>query len=194
MNIKEAKKALRQQYKTFRFDMDPQDKAEKDSKIFQRIQGLWSFKEADTIFTYVSTKIEIDTQALIQYALDEGKKVAVPYCIEHTNEMDFYYINDPRKDLECRTFGVMEPKPGLCKKVTDFTQGLCIVPGLLYDTKGYRLGYGKGYYDRFLSRFSGVTMGLIYSDCVIATIPHGRFDQRVDILISEKFVKPTIRL
>lgn len=194
MNLREEKKKLRRRFKEIRFRMPPVDKAEKDKKIFKRITELWSFKEAGTVFTYVSTPIEVDTKAMIVELLRTGKKVAVPYCIEHTYEMDFYYINNFDLDLAPRTFGVLEPKPERCIRVTDFSNSVCIVPALAYDLKGYRLGYGKGYYDRFLNKFSGITIGFIYSDCVVPHLPHGRYDKNVDILISEKYVKPTIEV
>ncbi len=193
VNIKEEKKRLRKRFKTLRLGLSPVEKEEKDKKILERVQCLWSFKEAETIFIYVSTEIEVATKQLILNALRAGKQVAVPYCIENTSEMDFYFIKDYEKDLAVRTFGVMEPKPERCEKVMDFSSGICFVPALAYDAYGYRLGYGKGYYDRFLSRFHGTTAGLIYADCVTERLPHGRFDQRVDLLISEKFVKPTLQ-
>lgn len=194
INIKEEKKKLRTQFKKQRLTMSPSHKKENDEKIHKRILDLWSYKEADTLFIYVSTPIEVDTISLIRHSLQLGKKVAVPYCIEHSYKMDFYYINDFDRDLEARTFGVLEPKPNQCEKVTDYTNGICFVPALAYDTGGYRLGYGKGYYDRFLNLFSGTTIGLIYADCVVPRLPHGRYDKKVDILIAEKYVKPTIIL
>lgn len=190
MNIKEEKKALRRNFKMARLAMEQMQRQEMDDKILNRILQLWSYKEATTLFTYVSTEIEVDTRKLIRTALSQGKRVAVPYCIDHTCEMDFYYIHD-FDDLIVRSFGVLEPKPGQCKKVQDLSNGLCIVPALAYDRSGYRLGYGKGYYDRFLNSFSGNTIGLIYTGFVVPKLPHGRFDQKVEILVSEKYSKPT---
>ena len=65
------------------------------------------------------------------------------------------------------------------------------MPGLVYDKAGYRLGYGKGFYDRYLSHFSGCTLGVVYSDYILPTVPRGRFDVSVDILLTEKGVKMT---
>jgi len=64
------------------------------------------------------------------------------------------------------------------------------LPAIIYDKKGYRLGYGKGYYDRFLSSVKGTKAGLIYSDFIIDEIPHGRYDLRADVVITEKGVIP----
>ena len=78
----------------------------------------------------------------------------------HT-EMEFYEIHS-LFELQPGTFGVLEPVPENSRLVQEETEGLCIVPGLSFDAEGYRLGYGKGYYDRFLSRFSGTTAGVCY--------------------------------
>ena len=83
---------------------------------------------------------------------------------------------------------MLEPIPEKCRKLNDFTSSVCIVPALVYDKQGFRLGYGKGYYDRFLSGFHGVTAGLIYSDFVVKSLPRGRFDKASDIAITEKGV------
>lgn len=190
INIKALKIGLREKYKTFRKDLPKEVKIDYDNKIFNRISEMWSFKEEETLFTYVSTSAEIDTKTIIEHALALGKKVAVPYCIDNTFEMKFYYING-FQDLETRTFGVLEPVAKNCELVTDLSKGFCIVPALAYDTYGYRLGYGKGYYDRFLSKFQGTTVGLCYSNCVTNQLPHGKYDRNVDLLATEKYLKPT---
>ena len=84
---------------------------------------------------------------------------------------------------------MLEPVPGRSRLVEEDTGGLCVVPGLSFDEEGYRLGYGKGYYDRFLSRFRGVTVGACYSGCVRRILPHGYFDRPVDILITERGIR-----
>lgn len=193
INVKEQKKKLRKKFKEERLNLPADDKRELEQRIKDRFLNLWSYKECQTLLTYVSTELEIDTKQLILTALSAGKKVAVPYCIDNTFEMDFYYIKS-LDDLEARTFGVLEPKIAMCRKVTDFSKAVCCVPALAYDCSGYRLGYGKGYYDRFLNHFSGPTIGLIYSSQLVSELPHGRYDKNVDILITEKSVKPTALL
>ena len=72
-----------------------------------------------------------------------------------------------------------------------YKRQVCFVPGLVYDKAGYRLGYGKGFYDRYLSSFTGCTIGVVYSDYILPEVPRGRFDMSVDILLTEKGVKVT---
>lgn len=187
-NIKEIKMNLRARYRQFRGRLSEEQKSGMDSNIQSRLLALREYAGADTMFTYVSKPIEVDTIALIKTAFADRKKVAVPRCIPDTYDMEFFYITS-LDDLEKGNFGVLEPILSKCRKVTDFSKGFCIVPGLSFDSQGYRLGYGKGYYDRFLAGFGGTTVGICYSGCVQWNLPHGYYDKPVDILITEKYIR-----
>ena len=179
---------LRQKYRTLRENMKKDEKQIMDKKILDKVSILNKYKESETVFTYVSKEIEVDTWGLITKCLSENKKVAVPACIKENRTMDFYFINS-KNDLEKGMFGLLEPIKEKCEKVNDFSEGLCIVPGFCFDYKGYRLGYGYGYYDRFLQRFGGTTVGICYSKYIIPQLPHGKFDRPVDILITDQYIK-----
>lgn len=187
-NVCETKKFLRSLFKNKRLAFTPEQKAGYDKIILKKIRNMYNYKNASVILTYVSKDIEVDTIKFIEMAFADGKRVAVPKCIDGTRKMDFYFINS-FDDLDKGTFGVLEPKPDVCKKLTDFSEGFCIVPGMSFDTNGFRLGYGKGYYDRFLSKFKGSTAGICYSSCVKWNLPRGKFDRAVDVLITEKYVR-----
>lgn len=173
-NIKEWKKNLRARHRQTRERMDPKKKLQWDAAIENRLFALPEYRRADILFTYVSKAIEVDTFGIIRRALADGKAVAVPRCVPGTFEMEFYYIRSPQ-ELEKGAFGVLEPIPESSRKVEKETGGLCVVPGLAFDSNGFRLGYGKGYYDRFLSGFHGVTAGICYNSCVQWELPHGLF-------------------
>lgn len=187
-NIKEYKISLRNKYKKIRSSMDPIEKMKMDKSIMMKVLSLREYKKEDTIFIYVSKPIEVDTFRIIERALKDNKKVAVPRCITETREMDFYYIKS-LDDLEVGTFGVLEPVVSKCSIVTDLRKGLCIVPGFSFDRFGYRLGYGMGYYDRFLSNFTGTTVGICYYNCMRNELPHGYFDRPVDIMVTNFYIK-----
>lgn len=191
-NIREIKQNLRAQYRQYRERLDPERKLGLDSSIQSRLLALSEYAKADIIFTYVSKPIEVDTTSLIRAALANRKRVAVPRCLMKTYQMEFYEIGS-LDGLECGSFGVLEPVPSMDRLVTDFSGGLCIVPGLSFDAQGYRLGYGKGFYDRFLANFGGVAVGLCYSKCVQWNLPHGYYDRSVDILITEKYIRRIVR-
>ena len=189
VNIKLEKIKLRNDMKQRRKDLTQQKKKFLDNKIQQSLYRLWQYKSCELLLTYVSKDIEVDTIKVIEKALKQGKKVAVPICIVDGCLMDFYYINSIEDDLESGAFGVLEPIVERCEKVTEFNNALCVVPGFSFDSQGYRLGYGKGYYDRFLNKFNGVTVGLCYSSCVKWELPHGYYDKPVDFLITDRYFR-----
>ncbi len=188
VDIRQVKKALRDQFKQLRREMTSAQKQQKDQGIFQKVTALEEYRTAKLFLCFVSTPIEVDTHRLILHALEQGKRVAVPRCIDGTSRMDFYLIRS-MDDLEPCTFSVLEPVPDRCEKLADFREAFCIVPGLGFDMQGFRLGYGKGYYDRFLADFPGKTAGICYNCCMRNLLPHGRYDRAVDILVTEKYVK-----
>ena len=189
-DIREYKTNLRNFYRGIRQKLSVQDKLSLDQKVFERVLRLNQYATAQLLLVYVSTAIEVDTKMLIEKALADGKRVGVPRCVPGTREMEFYEIHS-LDELEPGTFGVLEPKPNPEKLLPQDPGGLCIIPGLCFDNFGYRLGYGKGYYDRFLSGYTGVTVGICYSSCVRGSLIHGRFDRPVELLVTDRFIRRT---
>lgn len=184
-DIRPEKNALRKSSLEWRKGLSRSEKQRMDFKIQNKFLTLWKFREVKTVLAYCSKPLEVDTSFIIERALAIGKTVAVPRCVPGTRDMDFYIIKS-LDDLEPGAFGVMEPNPEKCELLRDYTSSVCIVPALMYDNSGYRLGYGKGYYDRFLSGYSGHCIGLVYSSLVKDDLPHGKYDRKVDIIVTEK--------
>lgn len=189
-DIRPAKADIRARCKTWRRRLSPTQKAAMDEQITRRVLSLWQYEKQDLLLTYVSTAIEVDTHAIIDRALADGKTVAVPRCVPGTRRMEFYRISS-RQELSPGTFGVPEPTPDPDRLLTNFEKGLCLVPALCYDWMGFRLGYGGGYYDRFLATFGGAIVGLCYSGCIRRSLPHGRHDRPVDLLVTERYLRRT---
>jgi len=192
IDIRPIKTELRQKYRSLRQSMPPEIKAERDEAIAAQVRRLWQYQSNDILLIYVSTDIEVDTFRIINQALQDSKKVAVPRCVPDSRNMEFYYITSI-DELSPGMFGVLEPSACPEKLYQERDGGLCIVPAFSYDWRGYRLGYGKGYYDRFLSRFEGNIVGICYSDCVQRSLPHGRYDRPVELLVTEKYLRRTVR-
>lgn len=186
-SIKYTKDELRKKYKMLRVNMSEDERSAYDRKIAENLTSLYQYKNARTILTYISIGIEVDTRLLIKKALDDGKYVAVPKCTDDCG-LDFYFINST-DDLETGSFGLFEPNTDRCRKVKNYKDCLCIVPGMSFDVSGYRIGYGKGYYDRFLSEFTGATVGLCYSNCVRWKLPRGFYDRSVDIVVTDRYFR-----
>lgn len=183
--IRTVKKELREKYMAERKNMPNELRDTYDAKIHDRICASITYRHSTEILLYASMDSEIDTWRLFETALKAGKKVAFPKTFED-NTMKYYYCSS-KEDLELCENGIYEPKSGLEEYVPS-QQSICIVPAVVFDKEGYRIGYGKGFYDRFLSSFTGVKVGLVYSNMILPKVPRGRFDKHVDIIISERGV------
>ena len=176
------KKELRSYIKTKRKSVE--NKAEKDSLVAQNLLSLDEIKKADTVLCYISLDDEICTDEIVRVLLDSGKRVGAPYCVDNNGILDFYYITD-FDDLRIQSFGVREPVIEKCKKVTSFDNTIIILPGLCFDSNGNRLGYGKGYYDRFLQIHSLISVGLCYNSLIVKKVPTDMYDKKADIIVTE---------
>lgn len=183
-DIRVQKNIFRDKSKEYRESLTADEKSRLDQKIKNRFLNLWYFRDCELLMTYVSTQIEVDTISIIQRALESGKQVAVPYCIEGTRNIDYYLI-DSLEDLTPGAFGVMEPMVEKCKKLEQFDDALCIVPALSFDESGYRLGFGKGYFDRFLANIDIKKIGICYDSCLFDQVPRGRYDKKVHMIVTE---------
>lgn len=188
--IREQKNALRKSFSERRSAIDPEYKNKLDSKIINRFMSLASYRYADTILLYYPVKGEIDVRPIISASLASGKRVALPRCEDKGSVMNFHYINTP-EELEMGRFGLMEPslQSEMFDPENDVGQCVVVIPALAYDKRGYRLGYGKGFYDRYFSTYGISRVGLIYSQFLVNELPHGKYDISVDILVSEKEVR-----
>ncbi len=185
--IKKEKDALREVYGQRRRALDAGVKKMMDDKICAAATSLVSFRHAETVLLFAPKSDEIDVRAIAEIAWARGKQVAFPLCDPEKRNMT-YHIVSSLDELETGTYGIMEPRPD-APLFDEVRPAVCFVPALLFDRQGYRVGYGKGYYDRFLHRFSGSKVGLVYSDFILDVVPRGRFDLAVDLLVTEKGVR-----
>ncbi|MDE5670139.1 MAG: 5-formyltetrahydrofolate cyclo-ligase [Eubacterium sp.] len=179
MHVKsKLRKHFRQQRKTIA------DKSKKDFLICQNVIKSDLFINANQILCYYPLQDEINTLSIVETAFKYGKRVALPYCTDDNGNMEFYYIHS-LDDLKPGSYDIMEPDTEICKKVADFSNSLCIVPAFAFDKKGFRLGYGKGYYDRFLKKFTFNTIGLCYNSFLNDSLPADDYDIAVKYIATE---------
>ena len=190
--IRKQKDDIREEYKALRREMDPEEKFKRDTAVCQAAESLVSFRYAEYVLLYAATDDEIDVYPIAKSAFEKGKKVLFPRCDKKTHTMEYHIVNS-LDELKVDSYGLLEPPADapVYDCVNETGGAVCFVPGLVYDKAGYRLGYGKGFYDRYLSQFSGCTIGVVYSDYILPEVPRGRFDVSVDILLTEKGVKIT---
>ena len=190
LDIREYKQKIRDEVKAQRRELLPEEKLRLDSGVLANVKKMREYKSCSTVFVYVSTAIEVDTKNIIEMAWRDGKRVAVPRCIPETRQMTFHYITS-FNDLKPGTFSVLEPSED-APLADSYNKSIMLVPALIIDKYGYRLGYGKGYYDRYISKYSGLTVGLCYLNNIKNKIFHGRYDKKLDYIITEKYIKRTM--
>ena len=182
------KQRLREERLAAREALSEQERSVLDDRITQKLLAISEYAEATTVLTYVSVSSEVSTRMFIESALRDGKTVAVPRCLPG-HCLEFVAITS-LDQLIAAPFGLFEPPkelPALTEEQMDAS--ICIVPALLVDTKGYRLGYGAGFYDRFLSTYPGKKICLAYQQNLSRTmLPHTAFDVAVDVVITESDV------
>lgn len=183
-DVQHNKSSLRKRLINSRRGINPSRKAAMDLSIFDALISLKQYENATTILTYVSTDIEVDTLQLIDHALKEGKKVATPKCDYDSTTINFYQISS-RDELYPAKFSLLEPLANEERLVTSMHESICIVPGLAFDRKGYRLGYGKGFYDRFLSEYDGKSIGICYSDYICDRLAIDKYDIPVSLIVTD---------
>lgn len=168
------KKALRKELLSLR------DSSSGKSLSMSQLEDFDEYKGAKTVFCYVSAGSEVDTHTLLKEIL-VFKRVVVPYCIDKCGNMIAVEIKS-FAELKEGLFGILEPihPKEFPKKEIDFA----IVPAIAFDKEGYRLGYGKGYYDRFLSDISPFKLGVCKKELLTQSLPHDEFDVKVDKILA----------
>lgn len=174
------KDELRIKYKFLRKELE--NKRVKDSQICDNFLNSNIYKKSKTILVYYPLKDEINTLKVIKQALIDRKRIGIPKCLDNVRHMEFYLLKNIN-DVKVGSFGIMESKSK--EKVVDFNNAVCIVPGFTFDLDGFRVGYGKGYYDCFLKDFRGIKVGFCYEDFLEEKIDRNQYDVRVDYICTE---------
>ena len=177
----DQKKEIRQEVKRRRAEALPETLHENSLKIKKTFVELEAYKNTALLLAYVDAKREVETRLLMEQAWKDGKKVAAPR-VDGDGIMHYYYI-EGMDDLESGSFGIMEPKKScpLCKE----EEGLMLMPGVAFDEHCHRVGYGGGYYDRYLEHFTGHTLSAVYSSQVQDFIPENHDISVQEVLIDE---------
>lgn len=170
------KNETRKKYIEIRKDIE--DKSEKSEKITKKLISSQFYKNAENIFVYVSTEDEVDTRALIEKMLADGKTLSAPKCVEKGIMKACKFTSLP--ELLPDKFGILAPAGEEMERID-----LIIVPGVVFSEKLHRLGYGGGYYDRFLEKCKALTCGLFFEGQKGQFIPYAH-DIPLDYIITEE--------
>lgn len=183
--LAQEKKSLRQQLLSTRKTWSLEKRESAAYAIQQNLFALPALQQAKTVFCYVSTEFEIDTRKILRQLWQEQKRVVIPYCLEK-GTMCACQV-DSFSDMQSGKFGILEPKP-YCAKIEPSEISFAIVPALACDQKGYRLGYGGGYYDRYLAKTNIICAALCYDAFLYPTLPVEPWDCRLQYIVTEKRV------
>ncbi len=194
--MKTQKAELREKLVAQRSVVTMEARREMSDAICRRAVALSSFRLAQTILLYAPKEIEVDVLPIAKIAWEQGKSVAFPKCHRSKNGISYmtYHIVGSLDELKPGSYGLLEPDDDapIYDAKSDTRGSLCFAPALAFDKKGYRLGYGGGYYDRYFNSYSGSVIGVIFSEFVLPTLPHGKYDIKAGLLITEKGVKVTL--
>ncbi len=189
LSIQKEKRRLRAAMLTVRDSIDTSVRRKLDERRWAHLAGHPIYQRAERIFTYVSFGSEADTHTLILQALEKGKQIGVPKV--SGGRMDFYRI----MDMDCLipgTYGILEPSGTDAGHHASLlvpsaaSQDILILPGIAFDRTGGRIGYGGGYYDRYLSQYPDLfTIAFAYDAQIADHIPMQTHDRAADALLTE---------
>lgn len=183
-NIEDEKKKLRQEYISIRNRIG--NKNEKSKIIANKVINSNYLKKAKTIGIYMNLKSEVDTKKIIRYAIEKGKVVGIPKV--NGIDLEFYKIDSINEQMEKSAFGVEEPETVKERLIEKEKIDLMIIPGICFDKANNRLGFGRGYYDRYLKDCNFIKVGICFEKQVLkdTLLPVTCNDIKVDKIVTEE--------
>ena len=187
-DLKTKKAEIRKSTLARRDGLSKKERTEKSKAILNRLSEFANFLEARIVLFYKSHKSEVDTGPMIKKAFQLEKIVALPLIDQEKGEIVPLKIYDLKKDTQPGYRGIPEPIPQRCKEIPVEHINLAIIPGIAFDERGGRIGYGTGFYDRFIPQLDITTRKVALSfECqIVQQIPMEPHDRYTDIIITEK--------
>lgn len=187
----QIKEILRKDVLEKRSCIEEEERIEKSSRIFNTLIDLDVFKKSTSIMCYIDFKGEVITRGTIDLCIKLNKELCVPivsYKEDGGKLIIASVLKDPKTELYKGNFGIMEPKNEYIRVFKPEKIDLVIVPGVVFDEKRDRIGFGAGLYDRFLKnvRSDCFKIGLAYEFQVVRSVPADKFDIPMDLIITEK--------
>lgn len=184
-DVRARKRACRQRMKELRAQVSPEDRYRIEATLQRRLFLCPEWIRAEMIGLTISFGTEWDTRAIIERAWEEGKKIASPVTISKPRQLNFRVFTS-FDELVPGYAGILEPDPDSCPLVVPEEIDLLIVPGLAFDQEGYRMGFGGGYYDRFLEHYHQDEIALAAEFQILAKVPCDSHDAQVRTILTEK--------
>lgn len=183
-SVIEEKAQLRKRIRSRLAGLSAAERRESDDALFARFLGLPQVERAGTIFAFWGVpEREPETGRLVRALAERGKQVGLPRMLPGRGMEVRAYV--PDRPLVQAAFGIWEPGED-CPLIPGEEIDVALVPGLCYDRRGYRLGFGGGYYDRWLSGWAGVRIGLCREIVLQERLPVEEHDRRVELVLTER--------
>lgn len=182
-----SKAQIREKALTCRQSLSAVERKQKSSQILKTIMATPFFAAAECIMLYLNFRDEVKTTPLAEEILKNGKRLVIPYCETRTTQIIPCEIQDLAKDVGLSSFGIREPLADFFRPVAPTKIDLALVPGLAFDYQGNRIGFGKGYYDRFLPQLRAdvCVIGVAFACQVFERIPAESHDYKMSLLVTE---------
>lgn len=181
------KDSIRKQVLAVRNNLSDNEVQSLSDNIFGNLIRNSFFESSSHVMVYLDFKREVRTDTVINHCLSKGKKVYIPICIPETHEISISRLTG-LEELQSGHFGIREPKLSHIRLSDSSLIDLVLVPGVAFDANGNRIGFGAGYYDRFMKRLKAgaVKAALAYSFQVVDRVPSDEYDIPVDYIVTEK--------
>jgi len=183
----DQKAEIRRLYRRHRHTLDRDYRRQASRAIVERLTAWAPVAHARRVMTYLSFNDEVETFPLVRRLLAEGKSVVVPYIHQGVINLIPAEITNLERDLQVGPMGILEPRPDQLRAVDPRTIDVHVAPGIVFDEMGFRIGYGKGYYDHFLLLRSphSVVVGVAFDIQLAESVPHELWDIPMDYIVTE---------
>lgn len=180
------KREIRKRIMALRNAMPAEAIAAKSGEIVRRLKELPEIRESSTLMVFLNFRSEVVTDGLIEWGWDTGKRIVVPLCRPENREMTPCRI-DSFADLETGHYGIREPRADRLRFVPPEEIDTVLVPAVAFDRRGYRVGYGGGYYDRFLPKApQAARIGAVFACQIVPEVPIDLYDAQAQRIVTEE--------
>lgn len=175
------KRLIRKIFINKREALSEEERRELSQRIVKNLLSLGALERANTLLMFCPHRGEPDITPLFSWALSKGKRLALPKV--EGNELKLLKVKEDTQFVE-GAFCIREPAEG--EEVQPQEVDLALVPGIAFDRQGYRIGYGRGYYDRLLGKLGGLKVGVCYQFQLLEEVPRDSWDVPVDLVVTEE--------
>jgi 5-formyltetrahydrofolate cyclo-ligase len=188
--IRDRKQYIRRSVRAVRRGLSEAERLARSRCIWERVIALSCYQHARMVLGYMAFDHEVLTDGLMQQAMASGKQIVLPMVQADREGMTLYAIEDLEHDVASGYHGILEPQPQRTRAVVPETLELALIPGVAFDLRGGRLGFGAGFYDRLLSRLPRdiPMVGLAFDFQVIPRLPSQPHDIMLDAIVTERCV------